>query len=288
MSKIIILKGLPASGKSTWAKEEVRKDPTKTIRVNKDDLRQMLYNSEYSGKKEKLVLDIRDSLIKFGIDNKLKIIVDDTNLNPTHEENIKKLAERNGYMWEIKFFDVSPDICIERDSHSSGQARVGKDVILDMYSKYLKKESKPAFNPSLPDCVVVDMDGTLAINNHGRSFYDEEKAIHDALFEEVYNSVLGLVNICKGLHIVIVSGRDEGRGRDSTEQWLKKHQVPHTSLLMRPAGDTRPDNIVKKEIYEQHIKDKYNVILVFDDRDSVVTMWRSLGLTCFQVAPGNF
>lgn len=45
---------------------------------------------------------------------------------------------------------------------------------------------------------------------------------------------------------------------------------------------------MKKEIYEKYIKGKYNVMGVFDDRDRVVEMWRSIGLTCFQVDYGKF
>jgi hypothetical protein len=57
---------------------------------------------------------------------------------------------------------------------------------------------------------------------------------------------------------------------------------------MRKTDDNRKDCIVKKEIYETFIKDKYNVLFVMDDRNQVVNMWREQGLTCFQVADGNF
>ena len=57
---------------------------------------------------------------------------------------------------------------------------------------------------------------------------------------------------------------------------------------MRKTGDNRKDAIVKREIYETHIKDKYQVDYVLYDRNQVVEMWRSLGLTCLQVADGDF
>lgn len=56
---------------------------------------------------------------------------------------------------------------------------------------------------------------------------------------------------------------------------------------MRVAGDNRPDTIVKYEMF-QKIKDKYNIVGVFDDRECVVEMWRAVGLTCFQVDWGMF
>lgn len=57
---------------------------------------------------------------------------------------------------------------------------------------------------------------------------------------------------------------------------------------MRPAGDSRKDAIVKREIFDQEIRDRWRVIGVFDDRQQVVRMWRALGLTVFQVAEGDF
>ena len=57
---------------------------------------------------------------------------------------------------------------------------------------------------------------------------------------------------------------------------------------MRTLGDMRKDSIVKQELYEQNILGKFNVSFILDDRQQVVDMWRSLGLTVFQVAEGDF
>lgn len=59
-------------------------------------------------------------------------------------------------------------------------------------------------------------------------------------------------------------------------------------LHMRPAGDRRRDSIVKAELFDRHVRDQYRVLVVLDDRKQVVEMWRSLGLTCLQVAEGDF
>jgi hypothetical protein len=58
--------------------------------------------------------------------------------------------------------------------------------------------------------------------------------------------------------------------------------------MMRKQGDFRRDSIVKKEIYDNDIKGKFDVEFVLDDRQQVVDMWREIGLKCLQVAPGNF
>lgn len=54
-------------------------------------------------------------------------------------------------------------------------------------------------------------------------------------------------------------------------------------LFMREA-----DYIVKAELFDKYVRHNYNVIGVLDDRTQVVNMWRSMGLTCLQVAPGDF
>ena len=61
------------------------------------------------------------------------------------------------------------------------------------------------------------------------------------------------------------------------------------TLFARKSGDFRKDAVVKEEIYRRHIEGKYCIKLVLDDRDQVVSCWRdTIGLTCFQVAPGAF
>jgi hypothetical protein len=87
--------------------------------------------------------------------------------------------------------------------------------------------------------------------------------------------------------IILLSGRDE-EAREKTLEWLEFYMIPFDALYMRPKGDFRKDTIIKKELYNQHLKDKFNVIAVFDDRTSVVQMWRKLGLKCFEVEHHDF
>jgi hypothetical protein len=91
-----------------------------------------------------------------------------------------------------------------------------------------------------------------------------------------------------GHAIVFCTGRNEWC-RDETEAWLDRHVgVPYEGLFMRADGDSRRDAIVKEEIFERRIRDRWRVVGVFDDRQAVVRMWRALGLTVFQVAEGDF
>ncbi len=77
--------------------------------------------------------------------------------------------------------------------------------------------------------------------------------------------------------------------RAETEAWLALHVgVPYEALFMRQLGDSRRDAVVKGEIFETEIRDRWRIVGVFDDRQHVVRMWRELGLTVFQVAEGDF
>jgi FMN phosphatase YigB (HAD superfamily) len=92
--------------------------------------------------------------------------------------------------------------------------------------------------------------------------------------------------------IWIFSGRSDAV-REQTESWLAKHAgidcYDDIRLLMRAAGDYTPDDVLKKSWYDaMSAEDKARLVATFDDRDRVVAMWRSLGVTCFQVAPGDF
>lgn len=288
MSKIIMTKGLPASGKTTWAKLEVAKSKGKIKRVNKDDLRAMVDAGTYSKDRENHILEIRDELITKWLGDGKDVIVDDTNLNPIHEQALRLIAEELGAEFEVKdFTDVDVDECIERDLKRPNT--VGKKVILEMYNRFFKKP-KQEEDPKLPYTFLCDVDGTLALHN-GRSPFKEDEVDKDSPNIAVCRVVETLIN--SGYHVSFVSGRhDTIQCRGLTMKWLheniKKPEDCVFQLLMRGVTDNRPDYEVKKEIYNTHIKPFYNVLGVFDDREQVVKMWRKLGITVFQVDEGRF
>lgn len=133
MVMLIMLKGLPASGKSTWARENVN---ARTKRVNKDDLRAMIDNSAHSKDKEKQILHIRDYLIEMWLEHGFDVIVDDTNFHPRHEERLRQLADKHKAKFHVKFFDVPLSVCLERNQARGGI--VPDKAIREMYNKYLR------------------------------------------------------------------------------------------------------------------------------------------------------
>lgn len=290
MPKLIMTKGLPASGKTTYARE--LKD---FKRVNKDDLRSMLDNGKWSKTREQFVLKVRDYIIDTALAHGHNVVVDDTNLAPLHKLNLHNLAVSNNAEFEIAdFTDVPLEECIKRDQKRPNY--VGEKVIRDMHNTFLKKKgdvaqyTQPGFNPELPFCLIVDIDGTLA-HGTGRNMYDYSQVHTDAV-DITIRELVALHTVKDEAenpqnYIVIVSGREDNC-KELTEQWLKDHGIHYDEIYMRKTGDKRDDRIVKKEIYEEFIKPRFNVRFVLDDRDRVVKMWREEGLKVLQVAEGDF
>jgi len=280
--KLLILKGIPSSGKTLFAKELIKKEPEKWKRVNKDDLRLMIDGGHWSSKNEKLILKVRNVLIATFLKNGFSVIVDDTNLKPAHETDIRKLVEDYKDLVgevevEVKFFDVPLETCIKRDSERANS--VGKKVIVDMWKKYLappREEYKKEKN--LMSAIQIDIDGTLAVMGK-RSPYDWQKVDIDTVNE----SVKAIIDKFNSSHqIIILSGRDSVC-REKTEKWLKKNGIEYDALFMREEGDNRSDVIVKRELFEKNVRGKYNVDFVMDDRLSVSRLWHQMGLYLFRV-----
>jgi hypothetical protein len=140
--------------------------------------------------------------------------------------------------------------------------------------------------------VVVDIDGTLADMGKGqpgrRGPFEWSRVGEDTPIAPIVE----LVNVFRDhdYRIVFVSGRS-GECYAETRHWLMRYAgaLAGDKLYMRPRDQpNRPDNEVKRELYERYIAPLGEVFLVLDDRDKVVQMWQSLGLTCLQVAAGDF
>lgn len=281
MSKLLMLKGLPASGKSTYARELVEQG---WKRINKDDLRAMIDSSKWSKANENQITEARDLLAIQYLDEGYNVVIDDTNFADIHAETLAELADNCDAEFEEMFFDVPVMECVERDA-KRGDKSVGVEVIMRMYNQYLKPKPIP-YNKDLPQAFIFDIDGTLA-KMHGRSPYDWGRVQEDFVNEPIANILDALIQGRENYHILIVSGRD-GVCKQETIDWLNENDIAYSELFMRPEGDSRKDTIIKQEIYENNIKDKYNVVAVIDDRNCVVDMWRSLGLTCLQCDYGYF
>ena len=120
-----------------------------------------------------------------------------------------------------------------------------------------------------------------------RSPYHWHRVGEDTVSPAVEAAVRAFAGAPDGFAVVLLSGRD-GVCRPETEEWLARHEIPYDELYMRAAGDNRRDSIVKAELFDAHIRQRYRIVAFLDDRDQVVRMWRRMGLVCFQVAEGIF
>ena len=326
MIKVEMLVGIPGSGKSTYAKQIVAKDPSNWVRVNNDDLRAMMNGSVWSADYEKMVTDARNYLIRDALKRGKNVIIDNLNLNRRHFDDVCKIAKSVNADIQVfeKAFYIELEEALERNAKREGAARVPDDVIKKWWKESGKQQFKffkprveiyteqrgnnqaveaPEYIPGLPEAVLCDLDGTLALI-HGRSPYDASNCdIKDLPNVPVIETIKAHYNA--GRKIIFCSGREDkyrpetirfiekyvthivnvscGGGRDLPEEFAIDYK-----LFMRKTDDFRKDAIIKEEIYQNEIEGKYNVLCVLDDRDQVVTFWREKGLTCFQVAPGNF
>lgn len=301
-----IPRGLPASGKTSWSLEMLAQQPVGSIvRVNRDNIRSMMFGPEYrkpSFDAEKLVSLVEhgpiEALLRAGSD----VIVDDTNLRTRFVKDLMMIAERAGATVKImdEFLDVPLSECLRRDQQRENP--VGDGVIVNMHNKYLSGGRRPhipeldavvtgkPYEPvdGMPGAVIVDIDGTIALHEGVRDPYDTSRYHLDQPNRNVRDAILMESNYRQ---VLFCSGRDE-EFRPETEEWIGRFYLPKPmggwKLFMRPMGDRRNDAVVKLELFDEHIRDNYTILRVYDDRDRVVKMWRSLGLTVLQVNEGNF
>lgn len=153
----------------------------------------------------------------------------------------------------------------------------------------------------LKDAVIFDLDGTLALTEHRSHFLEGEtkdwRGFFAACDADLPNKpvIAAMRAHCHAGHrIYIVSGRSD-EVKDKTSAWIIQHICPALpqdypfGLIMRAEGNFTPDHILKGLWLDGGmIPSADEIICVYDDRKAVVDMWRSRGIACFQVAPGDF
>lgn len=303
MLQIILTIGIPSSGKSTWAKSEIAKDPNNWVRINNDQLREMMNGSVWSADYEKIIGNVRNHLIKDAIKCGKNIIIDNLNINRRHFKDVAKIckaANADINLFEKSFY-IELDEAIVRDAKREGKAKVGEEVIkkwwkesggkqhqhynahVEVFTKTNSAEAPSTIvqDPSLDKCAIFDLDGTMCNISH-RNPYDASNCDKDIPNEHV-------VELAKLLHknghkIFFFSGRED-KHKEMTIKWLDANFSLSYVMHMRESGNFEDDRLLKERLFNTHIKDKYNCKLWVDDRLRVCKFIHEAGLPLFRVGP---
>ena len=308
-NKVLMLKGLPASGKSTYARKIVKSG--NYVRVNRDDIRAMAFGDTYNNRRgdEKVVVRMETNMARAILEKGKSVVVDDTNLGEYHAQMWADLAKDCNAKFEPKsvmkvktLADVEE--LIRRDA--GREKTVGSKVITDMAFRY----NIPREYLSRP-FIVSDIDGTVANCEHRRHLVRPHETINggaknwneffsrmdeDSPRSDVIERVINFT-IQERANLIFVTARPADY-YDMTSDWIKaQFQIHnkalyntlfpggHVPILMRNKGDSRPDTFVKREIYKTFLS-RLDIRAVYDDRPSVIETWEELGLHVIDVGDG--
>lgn len=302
MTKIIILSGISASGKSTWTRHKIQEFPN-FVSISRDKIRELLfsfteesvknyYNATNFRELEKLVSTFQITNMRQAIAQGFDIIVDNTHLDKKYIDDILKEFPQCDFDFVLLEIDVQT--AIEYDNLRN--RKVGAKIIRKQFEQLqnLKKNfdfksiysnfEKYVPNENLENVIICDLDGTIADFHDTRPAYGFEPSLIQ--LDKAIPAVVDIVNgLCRhGYKIIFLSGRTDNYF-DETYKWLNQFIIYDTKfeLFMRKSGDFRKDNIIKKEIFDEHIRDKYCVKFAIDDRNSIVNLWQSLGIFVLNV-----
>jgi predicted kinase len=317
--ELLLLCGLPASGKSTYAKEWVAEDPDGRVRINYDDMRLARYGAgwKWNRRDEDGIKKDARRIATEAINAGLSVVIDNTNLSKGVREGWKALAVGLGATYSDIEFDTPIEECIRRDTQRA-VARVGRGVIerMALFNGFIDFTA-PEYQAGI---VIVDIDGTVADCEHRMhhikpawetgtdcsshfpesnggcsncgykpkknwaAFHDPKLVAQDTLIEPLSKLVGAMFHY--GYHIIFLTGRDTSIAK-VTEDWLNENLGTHYKhLFMRQSGDSRKDYEHKLEVLSFIPKDR--VVFILEDRDQCVRAFRDAGYTCLQVKDGAY
>lgn len=303
IKKIILTRGIPGSGKSTWAKAWVTEDPEHRIRLNWDDMRNMMGPYWVPSREP-----INKHMLWAGLNmaayctRPYDIVIDNMNLNSkdwkqyedwinNYNQSLNSEETNTQYVLEFKDFFIPLEECIRRDAMRPNP--IGEKTIKDIWRRYKHfiqtTEVENVVNnlrqsTGKVPCIVVDMDSTMCFNTTKRPWYGDGAA--EGMLKDVPNP--GVVAVVKELQrkfpIIVVTGRDTTQAT-VTKQWLAKQGIIPTEFYFRTEGDYRKGVEVKNELINQ-VLNKYDIVAIFEDCEPIVKMFRDMGLTVLQPNKG--
>lgn len=295
MATLTICRGLSGSGKSTWARNQ------NAVVVSRDDLRVALYGSDGPdyyrhpdlSAREDFITKVEHDAVRRALTAGQDCISDNTNIEMRFVNALAKVGYSVGAQVEVKTFltDVETAIARNKIRAAAGGRDVPEAAIRRQHQRFkpgAKVVEAPVLKqytgtPYKPDAFLFDLDGTTYHMGDKRGPYDHNVDVDDPdiIVQDIVNS------LAENYVAIAMSGRVEAT-RAKTIESLNRDDVWFDALFMRKDGDMRSDNIIKHELFWEHVAPNYNVKFVLDDRDQVVSMWRSIGIKTLQVADGEF
>lgn len=302
MPTLTMLRGLPASGKSTFAMKMVTNNP-KTVRVCRNDLREMMFPKYmWNFNKEQIVTEAQDSAVSSALHRGYNVVVDNTNLDTKYYTKWENTAREFDAQFEVIDFNEKIDHLIIRDDDRSPNHRVGRDVILNLAYKY-------GYATTMAPYVIFSLDGTLAnidkrlslattgYDNRGNRkldwdvFFDPDNIRLDVPTPIFKNLASALDD---GMSVVIVTGRSDIT-RSVTEEWLIDSFNRYNKrgggrfwdrLIMRSNGDYTKEYVLKNMFLEKYLV-KEQCKMVYESRPEIIQMWERHGLPVVKVNNGG-
>lgn len=289
MSLLILCCGVSASGKSTFAKELIQSN--EWVEINRDNVRFETFcdgvhdwsKYKFTKQREATVTEICKQQFIDAVSKGLNIVVSDTNLNAKYHQYWNELCKQHNYEFELRYFDITLEEAWKRDERRSNS--VGKDVITKQWQQWLEITNYARYyeDDNKLNCIVVDVDGTVAEKSADRSPYEWHKVHLDKPRRHVIDLINSYLHMYPSFELVIVSGRD-GVCEQETRKWLLDNDILFDRLYMRKPGDQRKDTIIKEEILVNEIQPHYNIQLWFDDRPCVVRMLKDKHINVIDVS----
>lgn len=324
---IILMRGISGSGKSTYAREhysDYRIVCRDELRSRYCDLNEY-FDGGMRTPFEDYLTTVEEYEITQAICKGIPLVIDNTNLRRKYIQNyINIFAELNVDPSAVKIVELDTTSGVAMNRNLAANKHVSKDVINQQYRQFLSDKIKiedfvkhgewvttsskrshfsipievePYMpNEDLPPAVIIDLDGTSATRAVGpnmRSFYDYSNIESDNAVEFVSLIIHALMSF--EVEPIFLSGRPEELAREGTEKFIReKIGVSDFELYMRSDavdtdenGDRKPDYMVKYRLFNENLRERYNVVGAFDDRRQIVNLWEELGIKCLICSNSN-
>lgn len=133
--------------------------------------------------------------------------------------------------------------------------------------------------------IIVDMDGTICENVTGRPWYGKgaaEGMLTDTPYTDIINMLRAYLEEYE-IQLLILTGRNDTKDvRAATLAWLETNWFYPDKLFMRKPGDYSKTAAFKEKTYVEKIEPYYDVVMVFEDNNACVQMFRDKGLIVLQ------